>query len=262
MVETILIFVATGAVTGLLAGLFGVGGGLIVVPALVWLLPSQGVAHAVVTQVAIGTSLAVIAVTSISSMLAHHRHGAVVWGAFRYFAPGLALGAVAGGFIARAIHGDALERVVGAGALLIAIQVYFDLKPRGDGSAPTPAVYVIAGSFIGLVSSIIGIGGGSFTVPFLTWSGVKIRNAIGTSAASGVPISWFGAVGFILAGWDAPGRGPWSLGYVSLIAFVACAAASVVTAPLGARLAHNLPPRVLKRAFAAFLVGVGVKMLT
>jgi len=261
MLETFLLFLMTGAAAGLLAGLFGVGGGLILVPALVWALPLQGFAPEVVMQVAIGTSLAVISATSISSMLAHHRHDGVVWEVFRFFAPGLAAGAIVGGFVAHALDGAVLGRVVGVGALLIAIQVFFDLKPQASAAMPAPTVVTAAGGTIGLLSSLIGIGGGAFTVPFLTWCGVNIRKAVGTSAASGVPISWFGAIGFIVAGWSVPGRGEWSLGYVSLLAFVGLAASSVFTAPLGARLAHRLPPAQLRRSFALFLVLVGAKML-
>jgi uncharacterized protein len=259
--ETLLIFVATGAAAGLLAGLFGVGGGLIMVPALAFVLPWQGLGPAVVMQVAIGTSLAVISCTSVSSMLAHHRRGGVLWPVLLRFAPGLALGALAGAFVAHALPGSWLARIVGAGALLVALQMFLDRKPVAQRPLPGPAGLFGAGGVIGLLSALIGIGGGSLTVPFLSWHGVEMRQAVGTSAASGVPIAWAGALGFMLAGAGVAGRPEWSVGYVALPAFAGIAAASVLTAPLGARLAHRLPPRALKRAFAALLVVVGALLL-
>jgi hypothetical protein len=259
--ETLLIFAATGIVAGLLAGLFGVGGGLIMVPALAFVLPTLGVGPAVAMQVAIGTSLAVISATSLSSMLAHHRQHGVLWPAFWRFAPGLAAGALAGAFVAHALPGSVLQRIVGSGAILVAIQMFLDRKPASDRGLPGAAGLLAAGGVIGLLSALIGIGGGSLTVPFLTWRGVPIRQAVGTSAACGVPIAWAGAGGFIAAGWSVAGRPEFSLGYVALPAFVAIAVASVATAPLGARLAHSLPPRALKRAFAALLLVIGGALL-
>jgi uncharacterized protein len=259
--EALLIFALTGAAAGVLAGLFGVGGGLIMVPALAFVLPHQGVAPAVVMQVAIGTSLAVISATSVSSMLAHQRRGGVLWPAFRLIAPGLALGAVAGALTAHALPGGVLQRIVGVGALLVAIQMFLDLQPHAARALPGPAGLLGAGAVIGALSSLIGIGGGSLTVPFLSWRGVEIRKAVGTAAACGVPIAWAGAAAFVATGWDVAGRPPPSLGYVSLNGFAGLAIASVLTAPLGARLAHRLPPRALKRAFAGLLTVVGVGLL-
>jgi len=259
--ETLLIFAATGVVAGLLAGLFGVGGGLIMVPALAFVLPLQGVGPDVVMQVAIGTSLAVISATSVSSMLAHHRRQGVVWPVFLRFAPGLAAGAVAGAFVAHLLPGLVLQRIVGIGAILVAIQMFLDRKPVSDLGVPGFAGLFSAGSVIGLLSALIGIGGGSLTVPFLTWRGVPIRQAVGTAAACGLPIAWAGAAGFIAAGWSVAGRPEFSFGYVVLPAFAAIAVASVATAPVGARLAHRLPPRMLKRAFAVLLLSIGVTLL-
>jgi uncharacterized protein len=259
--EALLIFAVTGAAAGVLAGLFGVGGGLIMVPALAFVLPHQGVGSDIVMQVAIGTSLAVISATSVSSMLAHQRRGGVLWPAFRLIAPGLALGAVAGALVAHLLPGVILQRIVGIGALLVSIQMFLDLQPRAARTLPGAAGLFGAGAVIGALSSLIGIGGGSLTVPFLTWRGVDIRRAVGTAAACGVPIAWAGAIGFVAAGWDVAGRPEFSAGYVSLTAAAGLAVASVLTAPLGARLAHRLPPRALKRAFALLLAIVGVSLL-
>lgn len=257
----LLIYAMTGAAAGVLAGLFGVGGGLIMVPALALVLPHQGVGPAVVMQVAIGTSLAVISATSVSSMLAHHRRGGVLWPAFRLIAPGLALGAVIGALTAHRLPGAVLQRIVGVGALLVAVQMFLDLRPRHARTLPGATGLFGAGAVIGALSSLIGIGGGSLTVPFLSWRGVEMRQAVGTAAACGVPIAWAGAAGFAVAGWDVAGLPEFSLGYVSLGGFAGLAIASVLTAPLGARLAHHLPPRALKRGFAALLLFVGASLL-
>ncbi len=266
--ETLLIFAATGVAAGLLAGLFGVGGGLIMVPALALVLPGLGVGPAIVMQVAVGTSLAVISATSLSSTLAHHRQQGVRWDVLLRFAPGLAAGAVAGAFVAHALPGLVLQRIVGAGAILVAIQMFLIRPEKGDRhlselclSPFSPFSLVAAGGVIGLLSALIGIGGGSLTVPYLTWRGVPIRQAVGTAAACGVPIAWAGAAGFIVAGWSVAGVPAPSLGYVVLPAFAAIAVASVVVAPLGARLAHRLPPQRLKQAFAVLLLGIGVSLL-
>ncbi len=261
MLSTILIYLATGVVAGLLAGLFGVGGGMIMVPALALVLPAQGVGAAIVMQVAIATSLAVISATSLSSMHRHHQLQGILWPVFRSMAPALAVGAVAGAFLADQLPSRTLAQIVGGGALLTAVQMWFDFKPRAHTPLPGLAGLSLAGGMIGVLSSLIGIGGGSLTVPFLSWCSVQIRQAVGTAAACGIPIAWAGAAGFIVAGWDAPQRPPWSLGYVDLAAFAGIALASVPTARLGASLAHRLPPRTLKRSFAVLLLLIGARML-
>lgn len=259
--DALLIFALTGAAAGLLAGLFGVGGGLIMVPALAFVLPRQGVSPAVAMQMAVGTSLAVIAATSLSSMLAHHRQNGVLWPVFWRFAPGLAAGALAGAFVAHALPGPILQRIVGAAALLVSLQMALDRKPSGERGLPAAGGVFAAGGVIGLLSALIGIGGGSLTVPYLTWCRIDIRQAVGTAAACGVPIAWAGALGFMLAGAGVAGRPADSIGYVAPAAFLGIAVASVLLAPVGARLAHRLSPRVLKRAFAVLLAGVGVSLL-
>lgn len=260
MLESLLIYLAVGAAAGLMAGLFGVGGGMIIVPALAFLLPTQGVAANVVMQVAVGTSLAIISATSISSMLAHHRRDAVLWATFRFLAPGLVIGALIGAVIADHVSSEALRRLVGISALLVAIKMWLDLKPRAHTPLPGPVGLSIAGTLIGSASSLIGIGGGSLTVPFLNWCSVSMRQAVGTAAACGIPIAWAGMLGFIITGWNEAGRPDWSLGYVSLTGFAGIAIASVAAAPLGAHFAHILSPRTLKRAFALLLLVIGLEM--
>lgn len=261
--ESLLLFLLTGAAAGLLAGLFGVGGGMIMVPALAFLLPALGVGAGVVMQVAVGTSLAVIAFTSVSSMVSHHRRGGVLWPLLRAFAPALALGAVLGALVADATPSPLLKRIVAVGALLVALQMLLD-RPRPAPAAarqPGAAAHAAAGGAIGLLSSLIGIGGGSLTVPYFSWFGTPMRQAVGTAAACGVPIAWAGALAFMYAGAGEAGLPSPSLGYVSLHGFAGLAGASVLAAPLGARLAHRLPPALLKRAFAVLLAVIGAVLL-
>lgn len=254
-------FLATGAFAGLLAGLFGVGGGLVMVPILALILGRQNFPPEAVMQVAIGTSLAVIALTSLSSARAHHHHGGVDWTVLRALAPGLLAGALLGAWTAHMLSGLVLARIVGIGAIVVAMKMWLEAEPRARARPPGPLGLAGAGGFIGWASALIGIGGGSLSVPFLRLCGMDMRRAVGTSAAGGIPIAWAGAAGFVWAGWDAPGLPSGQLGYVSLPGFAALAAASVLIAPLGARLAHALPQRVLQRAFALLLLGIGLTML-
>ena len=263
--EALLTFALTGLAAGLLAGLFGVGGGLIMVPALAWLLPHQGAPAETVMQTAIGTSLAVIGFTSMSSTRAHHRRGAVHWRVMRAFSPGLVIGALAGAFVAHRLKGRTLEIIVGAGALLIAAQMVWDsLKPPvAVPPRPEPGAVELAGvgSLVGLLSSLVGIGGGSLSVPYFASRGMPRVQAVGTAAASGMPIAWAGAAGFIASGWALTKIEAGQLGYISLPALAGLAIFSVAAAPYGARLAHRLPARRLKQCFAALLASVGVWML-
>lgn len=261
--DTLLIFMFTGAVAGLLAGLFGIGGGMVMVPALAVVLAGQGVAPEIVMHIALGTSLAVIATTSITSTLSHHRRGGVRWDLLKVYGPALAVGALIGAFVADALPGVALRRLVGVSSLLIALQMALDYKfgalERLD--APRPPELGVAGGVIGVLSSLIGIGGGSLTGPYLALRGIAMRQSVGTAAAGGIPIAWAGALGYVVAGWGQGGVPGPALGYVSGSAFAGLAVASTLVAPLGARLAHSLSPRRLQLAFAGMLVLVAIEML-
>lgn len=258
----LLLFALTGAFAGLLAGLFGVGGGLIMVPMLAYLLPGLGVPPEVKMHVAIGTSLAVIGLTSLSSARAHWRRGGVSPVTLRALAPGLILGALLGAWGADQLSGSALRLIVGVGALLVAVQM---LRPPrvGPVAAAPPRVgeLLSAGAVIGAASSLIGIGGGSLSVPYLTLRGLPVHQAVGTAAAAGIPIAWAGAAGFVWTGWGAEGVPGPALGYVSLPAWAGLSVFSVLVAPLGARLAHAASPALLKRAFAVLLAGIGLSLI-
>ena len=259
--DSLIIYLLTGAIAGLLAGLFGIGGGLVMVPALAFVLPSQGVPADALMQVAVATSLAVISATSISSMLSHRRHDAVLWPVFRWMSLGLVAGSVGGAFVADQLASRTLALVVGGGALLVSAQMFFELKPRGAAPLPGPAGLATAGGVIGLLSALVGIGGGSMTVPLLIALGARPVRAVGTSAACGFAIALASAAGFVATGVDAVGLPEGTIGYVHVSGAIVIAAASVLVAPYGAALAHRLRGAHLKLLFAGFLAFIGAAML-
>ena len=259
--EDLIAYLLLGACTGTIAGLFGVGGGLIVVPVLAIIFKSQGVANDIIMHLAIGTSLATIIPTSISSLIAHHRRGAVLWPAFTQLAPGIVIGAFLGAYIAHQISSDALKMGVGIFALVVAIKMLLDIKPQAHRELPGRAGMTLAGAVIGVVSALIGIGGGMLTTPFLLWCNKALRNAIATSAACGLPIAIAGTAGYIKVGLGSPLLPQWSSGYVYWPALFAVALTSVFFAPLGAWLTHKLPVDFLKKIFALLLIVIGVRLL-
>ena len=255
------VYLALGAVAGLLAGLFGIGGGLIIVPALAWMFAGLAFSPGLVMHLAIGTSLASIWVTALMSIRAHHRRGAVRWPLVRRLAPGIAVGALVGAGAADALPTRALERIFGLFELLVAAQVLLVDRYRARFDLPGRLGLGLAGSVIGAVSALIGIGGGTLTVPYLVWARVPMLQAVATSAACGLPIAVAGTLGFILVGWNASGLPPWASGYVYWPAWLGIVLASSVSAGLGARLAHRLPAVRLRQAFAWLLIGIGLEML-
>lgn len=259
--ETLLIYLLVGAFAGLIAGLLGVGGGLIIVPVLAILFQKQGIADGVLMHLAIGTSLATIIITSISSMRAHHRHGAVQWPVFRRLAPGIVVGSLLGAVIADFMPTQALRLWFGIFEMAVALQIGFNFMASPHRQLLGTAGTTVAGVVIGTISSVVGIGGGTMTVPFLVWCNMSIRQAVATSSACGFPIAVAGAAGFVITGWNAPALPAWSSGYLYWPAFMGIAAASLLFAPLGAKLTHTLPVAVLRRFFAVFLAVLGIRML-
>lgn len=250
-----------GAFAGVLAGLLGVGGGLVIVPVLATLYHLQGFTGVHIMQLAVGTSLATIVFTSMSSALAHHRRGAVRWPLVAQLSLGIALGGWLGGFIAVWLGGVTMAVVFGLFEWLIAAQLLSGRAPPLGRGVPRAPVNTAAGAFIGALSALLGIGGGTLTVPWLTWHNVDIRAAVGTSAACGLPIALVGAAGFVISGWGAAGLPPGSSGYVYWPAVAGVSLASVLSAPLGARLAHRLDQARLKRIFALLLIVLGMSMI-
>ena len=253
-------YVVLGLVVGFVAGLFGVGGGLIIVPVLIFLLQAQGLAAGMEPQLALGTSLASILFTSLSSMRAHHSHGAVEWRLVWRIVPGILLGTLAGAFLAAQMSATVLKLFFVAFLIYAAAQMWLEFRPAPHRGLPGMAGTTLAGGVIGAVSSWVGIGGGTLSVPFMLWHNVPLHRAIATSAAIGFPIAIAGAIGYLLGGWDAEGLPAGSAGYVYLPAFAGIVAGSVLTAPLGARTAHRLPVRPLKRIFALLLVVLALRM--
>jgi len=252
-------YALTGLLAGFLAGYLGIGGGLVLVPILSWIFSHDPATAGVAVQMAVATSLATMLFTSMSSLLAHHRRGAILWTLVRQLLPALLLGALLGSFIADRIGNAALGNVFGVFALLLGLQMLRGSNRLNNRPLPGRIPTLGTGFGIGAVSSLLGIGGGSMTVPWLLWHGQRIQNAIATAAACGYPIALAGTLGFMMLGGNittAP-----ALGYVHLQALAGVALFSVMGAPLGVAAIHRSSPLFAKRLFAIFLLVVAVKML-
>lgn len=256
----ILAYLVIGLLAGYLAGFLGIGGGFVVVPALTWLFLQDPATAPYAVHMAVATSLGTMLVTSLSSIIAHHRKGAIRWTLVRALAPGLIAGSVLGALLASALDGAALVRVVGGFALLAGLQLVLARKPAGERPLPGQPGVSIVGLVIGGISSLIGIGGGALTGPWQMWHGIRAQNAVATSAACGYPIAIAGSATFVLLGIGG-GMPAGALGYVHLPAFAGIAVASAVAAPLGAATVHRLPPATVRRLFGVFLLAVGLRML-
>ena len=259
--QWVMAYLALGAFTGFFAGMLGIGGGLVMVPALTMMFAAQGFSATEVLHLALGTSMATILFTSLSSLRAHHQHGAVLWPVVLKITPGILLGTLAGTMFAAQVPSKPLAVFFALFVVFVAIQMIANLKPKAARELPGSFGVVSVGLGIGAISSLVAIGGGALTVPFLTWCNVRVQNAIGTSAAVGFPIAFGGSLGFIFNGWDHVGLPANSLGFVYLPALLWLIVASMLTAPIGARLAHRLPVATLKRVFAGLLVLLASKML-
>jgi uncharacterized protein len=254
------LLLAVGALAGTAAGLLGVGGGLVVVPALTFLFAAWGLDGGVAVHSAVGTSLATIVVTGTASARAHHQRGAVLWPWVRRLGPAVAAGAVAGALLARQLPGGGLRAAVGVFELVVAVRMALAaFTPRAGGARAGSPLW---GLPIGALSALVGIGGGTLTVPYLAVRGVPLHKAVGTGSALGVPIALAGGIAFVLTGWRATGIAAPHLGYVYLPGFAAVAVTSVLFAPLGARLAHRLPADRLRRVFAVVLAVAAIRMLS
>lgn len=257
----LLFYLLFGIAAGLVAGLFGIGGGVIIVPALVFAFSLQNLPSDLLTHMAVGTSLATIVVTSISSVRAHHQQGSVRWPIFWAMAPGLMIGVWVGVQTMLRLSGPAMQLAIGCFLLLVSIQMGTGVQPGTLADVPRRWVLFVLATLIGWLSAIFGIGGGSLTVPFLTACRVKVQQAVGTSAACGLPIALVGALSNMLAtplGEDVP---QWATGNVYWPAFLGLAVTSMPFAQVGAKLAHRLPEHLLKRLFVIFLGLVGLSLI-
>ena len=250
-----------GSCTGFLAGLLGVGGGMLMVPFMTLLLSAKGMPTAYVVKMAIATSLATICFTSIASVRAHHQRGAVLWPVARLLAPGIVVGSLLGAQIAKALPAQALAILFAVFVSFSALQMLIDRKPRASRQLPGTGGMLAAGGMVGLLASLVGAGGAFVSVPFMTWCNVKIHNAVATSAALGFPVAVAGTLGYVIAGWSLQGMPAGTLGFLYLPALITVSIASVVTAPVGARTAHRMDMRQLKRVFACLLFGLAGYMI-
>ncbi len=261
MLTILFMYLALGAVAGILAGLLGIGGGLVIVPMLHFAFQWQNLPQEHLMHLALGTSLATIILTSISSYRAHDKRGAVRWDIFRSITPGIIVGTLTGSWLASGMSTGILKVVFVCFLYYVATQMLMGIKPKPTRDIPGTAGIFGAGGIIGCVSSIVGIGGGTLTVPFMTWCNVQMHVAIGTASAIGLPIALAGTLGYIVTGWGVEGLPSWTVGYVYIPALLGIICASVLTAPFGAKLAHSLPVAKLKRIFAILLYAVATKML-
>lgn len=251
-----------GIFAGLMAGMLGIGGGLIIVPILLWLFTLQGNVPAdIMMQVAVGTSLATIILTSIGSIWTHHQKGAVDWGIVRLMLLGLLIGSVSGSYLAHHIPSDLLKMIFGALEILIALNMAFGRPPAASRQLPGLPGMTLAGVVVGAISSLMGMGGGAISTPFFVWCNVALQRAIATSAAIGLPAAIAGTAAYILTGFSVPNLPPMSLGYVYLPAWLSIGIMSIVFAVFGAKLTHILPVNILKKIFALLLLILGIKML-
>jgi uncharacterized membrane protein YfcA len=257
----ILELLGLGCVTGFLAGLLGVGGGAMLVPFMTLLMSLKGMPEQHVVKMAIATSLATICFTSISSVRAHHQRGAVRWSLVKLLAPGIVLGALIGAQVAKVLPSKVLALLFSAFIGFSATQMFVDRKPKSTRQMPRGAGLLAAGGAIGGLSSLVGAGGAFISVPFMVACNLPIINAVATSAALGFPIALAGTVGYIVAGWSLQDMPRGTLGFLYLPALATLAAASMAAAPWGARAAHRLDVRQLKRAFACLLFGLAGYML-
>lgn len=258
---SVLLFLVVGAITGVLAGLFGIGGGMVMVPVLVFSLTASGVDPEIIFHIALATSLATIVFTSLTSIATHHRKGAVDWALMRFLSIGIVVGAFAGGAIVVSVSGATLEKAIGVFALLVAVKIFFGLNPPSKGDSPSKFGLISAGGVIGFGSAWFGIGGGSFTVPYLIWIKRPVHFAVATSAACGFPIAVSGALVYAFLGWDNPHLPEWSTGFIYWPAVLGMAITSMPMAKVGANLAHSLNPQLLRKLFALLLVVLGIHFL-
>ncbi len=261
MLISLIIFLCCGAVAGVFAGLLGVGGGIIIVPILSVVFAWIDIAPNYIHHLSLGTSLATIMITSISSARAHNTRGAVRWDIVKSITPGILLGTFVGGLVAADIPDAVLKAVFVCFIYIIALDMLIGKKPSGQRSLPGRVGISIVGGIIGLVSSFVGIGGGTMSVPFMSFCSVPMHTAVGTSSAIGFPIAVAGTLGYIVGGLGEANLPSFTFGFVHVLAFLGIATASFFTAPIGAKLAHKLPVQTLKKIFAIFLLIIATRML-
>jgi len=257
----LLSFLALGAFIGLFAGLFGIGGGGIMVPVLTLLFMQQQFPHEHIVHMALATSMTAIVPTALASLYTHHKHNAVLWPVVIKIVPSILIGTFAGTFLASYLSAKPLAIFFSIFMGFIALQMIADRKPKPSRQLPSTLTVSGVGTGIGGVSALVAIGGGTLTVPFLLWCNVALPTAIGTSAAIGLPIALSGALGYVVNGWSFTNLPEHTLGFMYWPAVLTMASMSLFTAPLGARLAHRLPIPLLKKLLAMLMIGLSLQML-
>ena len=261
-IEMILVMLAVGSIAGFIAGLLGIGGGMIIVPVVLWVLQMKGlggIEHA--QHLAVGTSFAIMVFTTFSSVMAQQRKGSVDWAVVRRMAPGMVVGVIIGSMLAKRLSNEALQVFFIVFVVLVALKTLTDAKPKPTRSLPGPAGLAAVGSLFGMASSWVGIGGGSLSVPFMLYCNVPVRTAVGTLAGLAWPIAVAGAVGYLYSGWNVAGLPEGTLGFWYLPAVAVLSVATMLFAPLGVKAAHKLPPEKLKLAFGLLLLVIAARML-
>jgi uncharacterized membrane protein YfcA len=262
MILTVLIAcLALGSIVGFLAGLLGIGGGLIIVPALVYLLPIIGVSSDVVMPMALGTSLGAIVITSTVAALAHHRKKNIPWQLAKPLMILVAIGALIGAFIADSLSSKALTGFFSMVVIMLAVYMLLSINASKQRSLPSTYVLQFLSFVTGIISSLMGIAGGAILVPSLSYFGVQVRQAIGLATACGVMVALFGSLGYIITGFNSPHLPEWSLGYLYFPALLGIVVSSSLFAPIGVKYASKLPVKTLKKFFAVFLITVAIKMM-
>jgi uncharacterized membrane protein YfcA len=261
MDQWLLVYVAIGAFIGFFAGMLGMGGGGIQVPLTTLAFAAQGFPREHMLHVALGTAMATVIFTSVSSLRAHNRHKAVNWDVLRRLIPGIVVGTGLGTVLARHIPTFPLAVIFTAFVLYMASSMLFDWKAKPTGRLPGPVGVFIAGTVIGVCSALAAMGGATLTIPFLVFCNVPFHTAIGTASAVGFPIAVVGTIGYLVNGWSVAGLPPQSVGFIYVPALVGFTVGSIMLAPIGARLAHRTSESALKRIFAVVIGALGLKML-
>ncbi|MFK5998176.1 MAG: sulfite exporter TauE/SafE family protein [Rhodobacterales bacterium] len=262
LLPILLSLMAIGAFAGVLAGLLGVGGGIILVPAFYYTFTGLGYNSPQLVQICLATSLATIIFTSVRSVASHNKKGVVDWGILKTWAPGIAIGAIIGVFIAAELRSNTLLYIFGTLAFIIGLYMALGKASwRIDDTMPTGVKRAILSPLVGFLSVLMGIGGGSFGVPIMTLHGRPIHRAVATAAGFGLIIALPAAITFLFTSVPDQGRPPFTVGHVNIAAFLAVISMTMLTAPLGAKLAHGLDPKRLRRIFAVFLILVAINML-
>ena len=256
-----LLYALTGAVVGILAGLLGIGGGVVIVPLLTFTFVAQQFPETYIVHLALGTSLATIIFTSISSFRAHHARRAVNWPAVKALAPGILIGTFLGTWVAAQLTSQFLSLFFACFLYYVAVQMFLNFVPQPSRTLPGRVGMFGVGSAIGGISSLVGIGGGTMTVPFMNWCNQPLHTAVGTSAAVGLPIAIAGTLGYLANGLLVADLPSGSVGFIYLPALIGVAGVSYLTAPFGVRIAHALPVARLKKVFAVFLLLMGTRMV-